>query len=108
MKIIKSSSNNELTLYISLACPINQNTLGKINSQLNKYAPNYQALWTWVFVAGKYYTVSSPKTYQPSLYKKNKNIISQKIKIFSTQYNPNFSEIILICKFSSPRKITKS
>lgn len=44
MKIIKSSSNNELTLYISLACPINQNTLGKINSQLNKYTPNYQAL----------------------------------------------------------------
>nr|YP_783955.1 hypothetical protein [Aurelia aurita]ABG56252.1 unknown [Aurelia aurita] len=107
MKVIKSSSFNELTLHIVLTYPINQNILTKISSQLNKYSPNYLALWIWLSIGGKYYTVSSPKTYKPSPYLKNKDLISQKIKIFSTQYNPTFSEIILICKFSNVRKQMK-
>nr|BAR46009.1 hypothetical protein [Aurelia sp. 4 sensu Dawson et al. (2005)] len=103
MRIIKSTSHNELTLHILLACPINRSTLSKVNSQLNKHTPNYLTSWIWLFVAGKYYTVSSPKIRQSSYLLRNRDIILQKIKMFSTQYNPNFSEITLICKFSNPR-----
>nr|BAR45994.1 hypothetical protein [Aurelia sp. 3 sensu Dawson et al. (2005)] len=103
MKITKSIAHNELTLHILLPYPINQNTLTKVNSQLSKHLPNYLTSWVWLFAAGKYYTISTPKAHQSFFLLKNKNTILQKIKIFSIHYNPTLSEIVIICKFSGLR-----